>query len=142
MLLNLYSPTEGNIYVDDQNLEDIDFNDYCNYINAVFQDFVRYPFDIKTNIGIGDINSVDDMKKIKQSAKYAGIDDYIENLPKKYDSQLQREWKESTDVSLGQWQKIAVARAFMKKSSILVLDEPTASMDVLSEAEIFKNRRQ
>ena len=142
LLLNLYSPTEGNIYVDDQNLEDIDFNDYCNYINAVFQDFVRYPFDIKTNIGIGDINSVDDMKKIKQSAKYAGIDDYIENLPKKYDSQLQREWKESTDVSLGQWQKIAVARAFMKKSSILVLDEPTASMDVLSEAEIFKTFKE
>ena len=63
-------------------------------------------------------------------------------MPKKYDSQLQREWKESTDVSLGQWQKIAVARAFMKKSSILVLDEPTASMDVLSEAEIFKTFKE
>lgn len=142
LLLNLYSPTEGSIYVDDQNLKDIDFDDYCSYINAVFQDFVRYPFDIKTNIGVGDINNIDDMEKIKKSAKYARINDYIEKLPKQYDSQLQREWKESTDVSLGQWQKIAVARAFMKKSSILVLDEPTASMDVLSEAEIFKTFKE
>lgn len=138
LLLKLYTPTEGDIFIDGVNLKNVSFDDMRKYVNAVFQDFVKYPFDIKTNIGIGDLSKIDDLNCIKRSAALANIKQYIESLPNQYNTQLLREWKESTDISLGQWQKIAVARAFMKESSILVLDEPTASMDALAELEIFQ----
>lgn len=139
LLLKLYNPTEGQILIDGVNLQNIDTDDYYERISAVFQDYVKYPFDIYTNIGIGNIEKISNEKLVKQSAKKAGIHEYIDNLPNKYNSQLLREWKNSTDISQGQWQKLAIARAFMKNPEIIILDEPTASMDAISEYDTFSS---
>lgn len=138
LLLGLYEPTSGVIYLNGVDMKDFNKESLYRNVNAVFQDFVKYPFDIKTNIGVGSIENVNNKDMIKKAATNAEIDKFIESLPFDYDTQLSREWAESTDISLGQWQKIAIARAMMKQSSIIILDEPTASIDVVSEHEIFK----
>lgn len=137
LLLGLYTPTQGKILINEINLQDLDLETYYRYVSAVFQDFVKYPFDIETNIAVGDIEIADETDTIVKAAKFSGIDEYIQKLPDKYKSVLGREWNESVDLSEGQWQKIAIARAFMKKSDLVILDEPTAALDAMAEYEIF-----
>ncbi|MEK3877004.1 ABC transporter ATP-binding protein [Paenibacillus sp. FSL M7-0420] len=138
MLLNLYQPTEGDILVDGININEYNRSTLFRHVAAVFQDFIQYPFDVKTNIGLGNLEEVDNLDQIMDAAKKTGADEFISQLPEKYETRLKKEWSGSVDLSLGQWQKLAITRALMKPSAILILDEPTASLDVVSEHEIFK----
>lgn len=137
LLLGLYEPTEGKILLHGIDINQYDKESIYKHVDAVFQDFIKYPFDIKSNIGVGCVECMEDMDRIELAARNASILEYINQLPRGFNSQLSREWSNSTDLSLGQWQKVAIARAMMKDSSILVLDEPTASIDIISEHEIF-----
>lgn len=139
LILRLYVPQKGNIYFDDQNINDIEIKDYYKYVAAVFQDFIKYPLSIKHNIGLGNISNLENETDILQAAKKSGILPYIKTLPDGLDTKLQKEWTGSTEMSLGQWQKLAISRAFFKDAPIMILDEPTASLDPLAEREISEN---
>lgn len=138
LLLNLYQPTQGEILIDGVNINLIHEESYYKNISAVFQDFIQYPFDIKTNIGLGNPDKIDDIEQIMDAAKSSGADSFISRLPEQYATKLQKEWSGSVDLSLGQWQKVAITRAMMKSSAILILDEPSASLDVVAEHEIYE----
>jgi ATP-binding cassette subfamily B protein/ATP-binding cassette subfamily C protein len=111
-------------------------------MSVVFQDFMKYQFTVKDNIGFGDIDNIDDIKLIKIASKKSKADDFIEGLKLKYDTKLGKIWDEGMELSLGQWQKLAISRAFMSESAILILDEPTASVDAQTEYDLFKNFKQ
>ncbi|MFZ2540060.1 MAG: ABC transporter ATP-binding protein [Oscillospiraceae bacterium] len=138
LLLNLYQPIKGNILIDGVNINEYDRDSLYDYTSAVFQDYVKYPFDVKTNIGLGDIREIDNMDLIRKAAQSSGADTFINQLPQNYSTKLQKEWSGSVDLSIGQWQKLAISRSLMKQSAILILDEPSASLDALAEYEIFK----
>ena len=137
LLLKLYEPDKGGIYIDGINLKDIDTKDYQRNLGAVFQDFVKYPLTVQENIGCGNISEIDNIHLIHEAAKKSGADEFIPELPEKYDTQLHREWSGGVQLSLGQWQKIAISRVFMNDFPIVVLDEPTASLDPKAEYEIY-----
>lgn len=136
LLLRLYKPQQGNIYIDNENINDILITDYYRYVGAVFQDFIKYPLTIRENIGLGNIDRMDDFSGISVAAQKGGISEYIDSLTEGYDTKLQKEWSGSTELSLGQWQKLAISRAFFKDTDIMLLDEPTASLDPVAEYEI------
>lgn len=136
LLLRLYKPDKGRIYIDDCDLSNIDTTSYYKYIAAVFQDFIKYPLTFRQNIGLGDSERIDIDSDIIEAAKKSGIYTYIMTLPDGIDTKLQMDWSNSTELSLGQWQKLAISRAFFKKSQIIILDEPTASLDPVAELDI------
>lgn len=142
LLARLYDPTEGNIYIDGKDIKTFDVQSLHKHISVVFQDFMHYPFTVKENIGFGNIDKLDDFGKIKQAANKTGAESFIEKLPKQYDTKLEKLWDDGVDLSLGQWQKIAISRAFANSSSILILDEPTASLDAQAEYELFQNFKE
>ncbi|OAB43502.1 ABC transporter ATP-binding protein [Paenibacillus glacialis] len=141
LLLRLYKPASGNILIDGININDIDLEEFYKHIGVVFQDFIKYPFDIEKNIALGSIDELNNFSKVKRAAEQAGADRFIEELPLKYATMLNKEWSEATQLSLGQWQRLAISRAFMSNSSILILDEPTASLDAEAEFELFTKFR-
>lgn len=136
LLLRLYLPSKGHIYIDNTNIVDISIESYYKYITAVFQDFIKYPLTFKQNIGLGDIRRMNIDREIISAAKSSGIYEYIESLPSGIDTKLQVEWTNATEISLGQWQKLAISRAFFKNAEIMILDEPTASLDPEAETDI------
>lgn len=111
-------------------------------MGAVFQDFVKYPLTVYENIGCGNIEEIHNHTRIYEAAKKSGADQFIPNLPDKYNTQLHREWSGGVQLSLGQWQKIAIGRIFMQDFPIVVLDEPTASLDPKAEYEIYRQFRE
>jgi ATP-binding cassette subfamily B protein len=136
LIMKFYEPTEGNIFVNDINLKNICPIKWREYLSAVFQDFGKYHLTIGENINIGNgIKGKNDLSIIN-AAKKINIHDWIQNMPNEYNTQLGKEF-DGTNLSEGQWQKIALARSIIKKSSIIILDEPTASLDPKSEYEIF-----
>ncbi len=139
LLSRLYDPTEGTILIDGIDIRELDLIELHKRIGVIFQDFVRYHLPASENIGFGQIEAVDDMERIIESARKSGADAVIENLPEGYDTMLGRWFHGGHELSLGQWQKIALARAFMRDAEILVLDEPTASLDAATEYEIFRH---
>ncbi len=139
LLLNLYEVSSGEILIDGINIINIKRSSLYKNVSAIFQDFIKYPFDVRTNITIGDKELNKDDKLIDQIADFVGAKDFIDKLPNQYDTKLQKEWSDSLELSLGQWQKLAIARASIRQSSILILDEPTASIDAVTEFEIFNN---
>jgi ATP-binding cassette subfamily B protein len=139
LLSRLYDPTEGVILLDGIDLRDIDPLELRQKIGVIFQDFVRYHLPARENIGFGQIEAADEMEKIIESARKSGAHSIIENLPEGYETMLGRWFHGGHELSLGQWQRIALARAFMRDAEILVLDEPTASLDAQTEYEIFRH---
>jgi ATP-binding cassette subfamily B protein len=139
LLSRLYDPTEGSILIDGIDLRELDPLALRQKIGVIFQDFVRYHVPVKENIGFGQIDAVADLDRVIESARKSGADAIIDGLPENYDTMLGRWFHGGHELSLGQWQKIALARAFMRDAEILVLDEPTASVDAESEYEIFRN---
>jgi ATP-binding cassette subfamily B protein len=138
LLTRLYTPTEGNILLDGLNLQDWDVEALRQRIGVIFQDFGRYQFSVGENIGAGDVRHFDDDDRWATAAKTGMAAPFIEDMPEGYDTQLGRWFKGGRELSGGQWQKIALSRAFMRSDAdILVLDEPTAAMDAASEAAIF-----
>lgn len=142
LLLRLYKPDKGEIYIDDYNLSGIDTASYYKYIAAVFQDFIKYPLTFRQNIGLGDSERMDIDAEIIEAANKSGIYTYIETLPNGIDTNLMMGWSNATELSLGQWQKLAISRAFFKKSKIIVLDEPTASLDPVAELDIISKIKE
>ena len=139
LLSRLYDPTEGTILIDGIDIRELDPLDLRQRIGVIFQDFVRYHVPARENIGFGQIESVDQMDQIIESARKSGAHPIIENLPEGYETMLGRWFRGGHELSVGQWQKIALARAFMRDAEILVLDEPTASLDAQTEYEIFRH---
>jgi len=142
MLTRLYEPTEGHIILDGLDLQEWDVEALRQRIGVIFQDFGRYQFSVGENIGAGDVRYIDDAKRWAMAARTGMAAPFIENMPEGYQTQLGRWFKGGRELSGGQWQKIALSRAFMRSDAdILVLDEPTAAMDAASEAAIFDHFR-
>lgn len=139
LLVRLYDPTEGEIYIDGINIKEFSFESLYKSIGVVFQDFLKYPFTVKENIGFGNVEYMNDIELIKDSSKKANAYTFIEGLKNNFDTKLQKMWSDGVDLSLGQWQKLALSRAFMSNACLLVLDEPTASIDAKSEYDLFKD---
>jgi ABC-type multidrug transport system fused ATPase/permease subunit len=143
LLTRLYEPTEGRIMLDGLDLQEWDIDVLRQRIGVIFQDFGRYQFSAGENIGTGDERYFDDEERWAAAAKTGMAAPFIEEMPQGYQTQLGRWFKDGRELSGGQWQKIALSRAFMRSDAdILVLDEPTAAMDAESEAAIFDHFRE
>ena len=139
LLTRLYDPNNGSIRIDGTDLRAYQLEDLHNQFSVIFQDFIQYHFSVRDNIGFGQADAYDDMTRIRTAAETAGILSRIEKLPKQFDTVLGRTLEEGVDLSGGEWQKIALARAFMRDSQIIILDEPTAALDAVAEEEIFQS---
>jgi ABC-type multidrug transport system fused ATPase/permease subunit len=142
LLTRLYTPESGRILLDGLNLEEWDLDALRRRIGVIFQNFVRYQFTVGENIGVGDVEKLEDEKAWEIAAEKGMAQPFIERLPDGFTTQLGRWFKSGQELSGGQWQKIALSRAFMRKSAdILVLDEPTSAIDSQAEYEIFDRFR-
>ena len=138
LLTRLYDPSEGEILLDGVNIKEYDVEKLYDLFGIIFQDFGKYAVSVKENIHFGDIASQMEDARIERAAVFGNVADYIDRLPLRYDTPLMRYFEDDgTELSIGQWQKLSIARAFYKDSDILILDEPTASLDPLAEEEIF-----
>lgn len=138
LLTRLYDPTEGRILLDGHDLREYDPNDLYGLFGIIFQDFGKYAFTVSENISFGDVEREVVAEEIQAAAISANAHEYVSRLPDGYDTPLQRFFEPNAiELSIGQWQKLSIARAFYSRSDILILDEPTASLDPLAEQEIF-----
>lgn len=138
LLMRLYDPTEGVIYLDGKDIRDYDIASLYRMFGIIFQDFGKYAVTVEENICFGDIHKKADHSKVLEAARQSAAEEYIRNLPNGFDTPLMRFFEQNgIELSIGQWQKLAVARAFYADSDVLILDEPTASLDPLAEQEIF-----
>jgi ABC-type multidrug transport system fused ATPase/permease subunit len=143
LVTRLYQPTAGRILLDGLELRAWEVGALRRRIGVIFQDFVTYQFKVGENIGAGDVERFDDEKGWEEAAVKGLAQPFIEELPRRYHTQLGKWFKDGQELSVGQWQKVALARAFMRKGAdLLVLDEPTASMDAEAEARIFERFRE
>ncbi len=141
LLLRLYEPTEGAIRYGGVDVRDMDVKELRAKVGAVFQDFVRYQFTAAENVGLGNPAQVDDRPAIEAAAAAGGADQVIAALPQQYDTMLGGWFEKGHELSGGQWQKLAIARAFMRDAALLVLDEPTAAIDAEAEVALFERFR-
>jgi ATP-binding cassette subfamily B protein len=142
LLTRLYEPTSGRITLDGLDLGEWQLDALRSRIGVIFQDFIRYQLLLGENIGAGDVDGFDDESRWKQAGEKGMADAFVKRLPNAYRTQLGSWFKDGRELSIGQWQKVALARAFMReRADILVLDEPTAAMDAEAEAEIFQRFR-
>lgn len=143
LLTGLYTPSHGRILLDGTPLAEWDTDTLRRRIGVIFQDFARYQISVGENIGVGDVGHFRNEPRWQQAARQGMADVFIQNLPARYDTQLGSWFKDGQELSSGQWQKIALSRAFMDlDADILVLDEPTASMDAAAEAALFEHFRK
>ena len=142
LLTRLYTPTEGQIFLEGLELNEWDIDALRQKIGVIFQDFARYQLIVGENIGIGDVEAIGEGSRVEEAARKGMADVFVKDLPKSYNTQLGTWFKDGKELSGGQWQKIALSRAFMRsKADILILDEPTAAIDARAEAEIFGHFR-
>lgn len=138
LLTRLYDPTEGAIYLDGVDLREYDPKDLYRMFGIIFQDFGKYACTVSENITFGEVGAERNEARIVDSAESANASDFIERLPIGYETPLMRIFeREGIELSIGQWQKLAIARAFYSDSDVLILDEPTASLDAIAEQEIY-----
>ncbi|MNX15621.1 putative ABC transporter ATP-binding protein [compost metagenome] len=137
-LVGLYREFSGDVLFDEVPIKDIPETDLRWIISAVFQDFVRFELSVKENIGYGDLSRLEDPDMLEAAASRSGFLEVIDQLPEGFETLLGPAFEGGQELSVGQWQKLALARSFVKPSQIIVLDEPTASMDPMAEAELFK----
>jgi ATP-binding cassette, subfamily B, bacterial len=143
LLTRLYAPTSGRILLDGQDLAAWDETALRERIGVIFQDFARYQMLVGENVGAGDERFFEDETRWRTAAAKGRASEFIETLPQGYNTQLGKWFRDGRELSGGQWQKIALSRAFMRtRADILVLDEPTAAMDAQAEAEVFEHFRQ
>ncbi len=142
LIARLYDPDEGRILLDGRDLRDYDIDELRANIGVIFQDFVRYHLTAGENIGVGQIDAMDDQDRIREAARRAMADEVIDSLPNGYDQLIGRRFKTGVDLSGGQWQKIAIARAYMRDAQVMILDEPTAALDARSEFEVFQRFKE
>ncbi|MBN1122612.1 MAG: ABC transporter ATP-binding protein [Anaerolineae bacterium] len=142
LLTRLYDPTEGQILIDGVDLRALDPDEWHKQIGVIFQDYVHYHLTAAENIGVGQIDALSDRERIVEAARKGGAHESIESLPNGYDTVLGKWFADGQELSLGQWQKVALSRAFMRDASILILDEPTAALDAEQEYHTFQHFRQ
>ncbi len=140
LLTGLYQPTKGTILLDGEDITTLSTAALRARVGVIFQDFVRFHFTVAENIGVGWIPDMGNREEIERAAAAGGVDEVIQSLPEGYEQGLGR-WFGGEELSVGQWQRLALARAFMRRSPILILDEPTASLDAEAEVEIFSRFR-
>jgi ATP-binding cassette subfamily B protein len=138
LLTRLYDPTAGRILLDGVDLRDYDLEDLHSEIGVIFQDFVRYEMTAGQNIAVGRIDRQAAAGEIRNAARKSLADDVIQRLPREYEQLLGRRFEGGVDLSGGEWQKVALARAYLRDAQILILDEPTAALDARSEYEVFQ----
>jgi ATP-binding cassette subfamily B protein len=142
LLARLYDPDEGRILLDGVDLREYDLDVLRRNIGVIFQDFVRYHLTAAENIAVGQIDARDDRERIVEAARRSLADEVIEKLPGGYDQVIGKRFKNGVDLSGGEWQKVAIARAYMRDSQLLILDEPTAALDARSEFEVFQRFKE
>ncbi len=138
LLARLYDPSEGQILLDGRDLRDYDLADYYRQIGVIFQDFARYDLTARENIGLGCVEAIEDRERVRQAARLGGAAGLIEKLPLQIETVLGKRFEGGVDLSGGEWQKVALSRAFMREAGLLILDEPTAALDIYAESEIYR----
>ena len=138
LMARLYDPSGGKVLLDGVDLRDYNIEDLCKEIGVIFQDFMRYEMTARENIGVGRIERMDDYEGIRGAAEKSLADGVIGRLPNQYDQMLGRRFEGGVDLSGGEWQKLALARAYLRESQVLILDEPTAALDARAEFEVFQ----
>jgi ATP-binding cassette subfamily B protein len=142
LLCRLYDPTTGSITIDGIDLRQFSTTELRSQISVIFQDYVNYHLTVQENIWLGNINLPPDHEHIISAARHAGAHEFITSLPQNYETILGKHFEEGEELSIGQWQKLALARALLRKAQIIILDEPTSSLDAKAEAEVFEKFRQ
>jgi ATP-binding cassette subfamily B protein len=142
LLAGLYHPSAGTIKWDGKDVADIDPAAVQSNITLIFQDFARYFLTARENVAVCRFSDVDDLERVRNAARLAGVDSFLEDLPLGYESLLGSSFVGGVDLSLGQWQRIALARAYFRDAPMLILDEPTASLDPRGEYEVFQQVRR
>jgi ATP-binding cassette, subfamily B, bacterial len=142
LLAGLYRPTSGTLLWDDQDIANVDLAALREHIAVIFQDFARYFLTARENIAISRTSAIGDEQRVRAAAKSAGADDFLAGLPSGYASLLGPAFYGGSGLSTGQWQRVALARAYFRDAPLLILDEPTASLDPRGEYEIFKQVRR
>ncbi len=138
LITRLYDPTEGQILLDGVDLREYNLEDLYREIGVIFQDFMRYEFTARENIAVGKIEQVGNLHLLQNAAFKSLAHEVVERLPSRYEQMLGRRFENGVDLSGGEWQKLALARAYLRDAQLLILDEPTASLDARSEYEVFK----
>lgn len=138
LLLQFYEPTEGEILLDDIPIRQYDQAAYQQYFGVIFQDFVKFELTLRENIAMGEIGEIENEERLNQAAQKSLAQEVILEMPLGYNQQLGKRFKNGKDLSGGQWQKIAIARAYMKDAEVLILDEPTSALDARAETEAFQ----
>jgi ATP-binding cassette, subfamily B, bacterial len=142
LLTRLYDPDEGRILLDGHDLREYDLNALRGNMGVIFQDFVRYNLSASDNIAVGKIAARSDHARIERAARRSQADEVISRLPTGYQQMIGKRFKNGVELSGGEWQKIAIARAYMREAAVLILDEPTAALDARSEFEVFKRFKE
>jgi len=139
LLLRFYDVTDGEIIINGVNIKHINLEKWYTLIGALFQDFIKYQFTFKENIYFGNKKEINNLDLLKEAIKKSGANEYVKDLPLQYDQTVGKMFKNGIDLSGGQWQKLALARAFFKNAPMLILDEPTSAIDAKAEYEIFQH---
>lgn len=142
LLCRLYDPSEGRVLLDGTDVREFAKKEYRSQVAAIFQDFVRYQMSARDNIGFGDLSLEASSGRVEEAARRSGAHSVIERLPRGYDTTLGNWFEDGVELSTGEWQKIALARAFASPARLLILDEPTSALDAESEIEVFETVRQ
>src|SRR5262245_23805388 len=142
LLARRYDPNEGRILLDGHDRREYDLAALRANVGVIFQDFVRYHFTAAENIAVGRIDALDDRDRIEAAAKSSLADEVIRKLPEGYDQIVGKRFRKGVDLSVGEWQKIAIARAYMREGQVLILDEPTASLDARAEYNVFQRFKE
>ncbi|WP_418637441.1 ABC transporter ATP-binding protein [Winogradskyella sp.] len=137
LLLRFYEPTSGEILLDGININRFNIAEYQEYFGVIFQDFFRYEFTVRENIAIGNIDELENQSKIENAAELSLANDVVAELKHGYNQQLGKRFSNGQELSGGQWQKVALARAYMKNAEVMILDEPTSALDARAESEVF-----
>jgi ATP-binding cassette, subfamily B, bacterial len=138
LLTRLYDPAEGQVLLDGVDLREYSLEDLYREIGVIFQDFMRYEMTARENIAVGRIEQIDNLQLIRQSAHKSMAEDVVGKLPSGYEQMLGRRFDGGVDLSGGEWQKVALARAYLRDAQVLILDEPTSALDARSEYEVFQ----
>jgi ABC-type multidrug transport system fused ATPase/permease subunit len=138
LLLGLYAPTAGRVLAQGVDLQEIDPQEWRAKLGAVFQDYVRYALTARENVGFGRLESLYDLTAIEKAARSSSAATVVAALPQGYETVLGKEFEDGHDLSGGQWQKLALARAYLRDAPIVVLDEPASALDALAEREIYR----
>jgi len=142
LLCRLYDPQQGSITLEGFDLRQFSLNDLRKQTSVVFQDFAKYFLTVKENIRLGDISIHEDSSRIQEAAVKANADVFIKELPKGYDTILGRWFTDGEELSIGEWQKLVLARAFLRDSQLIILDEPTSSLDINTEYHLYTKFRE